>query len=139
MSSAYYLFSSAITQQHLRNVLAYHDVPMLGQPEAFIHVKDGLFDEAENSGVSLSGYRVNKYLLRITLHSTSLCTVEGGSRPTFVRKVLFLLTLYTITWNPPQYLSAWPRDGTFWDMRAGREELRLGGRYGRSSRRHHSQ
>ena len=39
---------TAIAQQHLRNVLAYLDVPTLGQPEAFIHVKDGLFDAAGN-------------------------------------------------------------------------------------------
>ena len=37
---------TAMAQQHLRNVLAYLDVPTLGQPEAFIHAKDGLFDEA---------------------------------------------------------------------------------------------
>jgi len=35
---------SALAQQHLRNMLAYLDMPTLGQPEAFIHVKDGLFD-----------------------------------------------------------------------------------------------
>jgi chromate reductase, NAD(P)H dehydrogenase (quinone) len=34
----------ALSQQHLRNVLAYLDVPTLAQPEAFIHVKDGFFD-----------------------------------------------------------------------------------------------
>ncbi|BBP03723.1 FMN reductase [Sulfuriferula plumbiphila] len=37
---------TAMAQQHLRNVLAYLDVPALGQPEAFIQVRDGLFDEA---------------------------------------------------------------------------------------------
>jgi len=37
---------TALAQQHLRNVLAYLDVPTLGQPEAFIHVKEGFFDEA---------------------------------------------------------------------------------------------
>jgi len=42
---------TAVAQQHLRNVLAYLDVPTLGQPEAFIQVKDGLFDEAGNIGV----------------------------------------------------------------------------------------
>jgi chromate reductase, NAD(P)H dehydrogenase (quinone) len=41
---------TALAQQHLRNVLAYLDVPALAQPEAFIHVKDGLFDEAGNIG-----------------------------------------------------------------------------------------
>ncbi|OIQ76784.1 NADPH azoreductase [mine drainage metagenome] len=41
---------TSMAQQHLRNVLAYLDVPTLGQPEAFVHVKDGLFDEAGNIG-----------------------------------------------------------------------------------------
>ena len=36
---------SALAQQHLRNTLAYLDMPTLGQPEAFIHVKDGLFTD----------------------------------------------------------------------------------------------
>ncbi|MFC5570425.1 NADPH-dependent FMN reductase [Lysobacter yangpyeongensis] len=35
---------TAVAQQHLRGVLAYLDVPTLGQPEAFIHAKEGLFD-----------------------------------------------------------------------------------------------
>ena len=34
---------TAVAQQHLRNVLAYLDVPTLGQPEAFIHAKEGFF------------------------------------------------------------------------------------------------
>jgi chromate reductase len=36
---------TALAQQHLRNVLAYLDVPTLGQPEAFVQAKDGLFDK----------------------------------------------------------------------------------------------
>lgn len=36
---------SAMAQQHLRNVLTYLDVPTLMQPEVFIQMKDGLFDE----------------------------------------------------------------------------------------------
>jgi len=39
---------TAMAQQHLRNVLAYLDVPVLGQPEAFIHAKEGLFDATGN-------------------------------------------------------------------------------------------
>ncbi len=39
---------TAVAQQHLRTVLAYLDIPTLGQPEAFIHVKEGLFDAADN-------------------------------------------------------------------------------------------
>lgn len=41
---------TALAQQHLRNVLAYLDVPTMGQPEAFIHVKDDLFDGEGNIG-----------------------------------------------------------------------------------------
>lgn len=39
---------SAMAQQHLRNILAYLDMPTLGQPEAFIQAKDGLFDAQGN-------------------------------------------------------------------------------------------
>lgn len=39
---------TALAQQHLRLSLAYLDVPTLGQPEAFIQVKEDLFDEAGN-------------------------------------------------------------------------------------------
>lgn len=41
---------TSMAQQHLRNVLAYLDVPTLGQPEAFIQAKEGLFDQAGNIG-----------------------------------------------------------------------------------------
>lgn len=41
---------TAMAQQHLRNVLAYLDVPTLGQPEAYIQAKEGLFDESGNLG-----------------------------------------------------------------------------------------
>ncbi len=41
---------TALAQQHLRNILAYLDVPTLGQPEVFIQAKEGLFDEAGNIG-----------------------------------------------------------------------------------------
>ncbi|GAB2914103.1 NAD(P)H-dependent oxidoreductase [Paralcaligenes sp. KSB-10] len=41
---------TALAQQHLRNTLAYLDAPTLGQPEAFLQMKEGLFDEAGNIG-----------------------------------------------------------------------------------------
>jgi chromate reductase, NAD(P)H dehydrogenase (quinone) len=41
---------TSLAQQHLRNILAYLVVPTLGQPEAFIQTKDGLFDDAGNIG-----------------------------------------------------------------------------------------
>ena len=41
---------TSMAQQHLRNILAYLDMPALGQPEAFIQAKDGLFDSAGDIG-----------------------------------------------------------------------------------------
>jgi chromate reductase len=41
---------TALMQQHLRNVLAYLDVSVLGQPEAFIQMKEGFYDAAGNIG-----------------------------------------------------------------------------------------
>jgi len=35
---------TAMAQQHLRNVLAYLNMPTLGQPEMFLQAKEGLFD-----------------------------------------------------------------------------------------------
>jgi cation diffusion facilitator family transporter len=43
---------TAMAQQHLRNVLAYLDMPTLGQPEAFIHAQDGLFDAQDGIGAA---------------------------------------------------------------------------------------
>lgn len=42
---------TAMAQQNLRNILAYLDAPTLGQPEAFIHAKEGLFDKSGKIGV----------------------------------------------------------------------------------------
>lgn len=50
---------TALAQQHLRNILAYLDVPVLGQPEAFIHAKEGLFDEAGNIGADSKQFLQN--------------------------------------------------------------------------------
>ncbi len=35
---------TSLAQQHLRNILAYLDMPTLGQPEAFLQMKDDLFE-----------------------------------------------------------------------------------------------
>ena len=40
--------STAVAQLHLRTILAYLDMPTLGQPEAYIQVRDGFFDDAGN-------------------------------------------------------------------------------------------
>jgi chromate reductase len=37
---------TAVAQQHLRGMLGYLNMPTLGQPEVFMHVKDGFFDSA---------------------------------------------------------------------------------------------
>ena len=63
---------TAMAQQHLRNVLAYLDVPTLGQPEAFIHVKDGLFDDAGDlaagSKAFLQGW-MDRYVAWVKAHA----------------------------------------------------------------------
>ncbi len=64
---------SALAQQHLRNVLAYLDVPTLGQPEAFIQVKDGFFDEAgdianADTGKFLQAW-MNRYVAWVKKHA----------------------------------------------------------------------
>ncbi|HZW18429.1 MAG TPA: NAD(P)H-dependent oxidoreductase [Luteimonas sp.] len=41
---------TALAQQHLRNTLAYLDMPTLGQPEVFMQMKDGLLDDDGNVG-----------------------------------------------------------------------------------------
>ena len=47
---------TAMAQQHLRNVLAYLDVPTLGQPEVFIQAKEGVFDGAGKLGESTTKF-----------------------------------------------------------------------------------
>ncbi len=37
---------TACAQQHLRTILAYLDMPTLGQPEVFLTAKEGFFDAA---------------------------------------------------------------------------------------------
>ena len=50
---------TAMAQQHLRNVLAYLDVPTLGQPEAFIQMKEGLFDDNGDIGTASKNFLQN--------------------------------------------------------------------------------
>jgi chromate reductase, NAD(P)H dehydrogenase (quinone) len=63
---------TALAQQHLRNVLAYLDVPTLGQPEVFIQMKEGLFDEQGNIGDAsrqfLQGW-MDRYVAWIKKHA----------------------------------------------------------------------
>ena len=63
---------TAIAQQHLRNVLAYLDMPTLGQPEIFIQAKEGLFTESgeigEASRAFLKGW-MDAYVAWVKKHS----------------------------------------------------------------------
>ena len=64
---------TAVAQQHLRNVLAYLDVPTLGQPEAFIQAKEGLFDAAGNIGADSKAFFqgwMDRYVEWVKKHAT---------------------------------------------------------------------
>jgi chromate reductase len=64
---------SALAQQHLRNILAYLDMPTLGQPEAFIQFKEGLVDD--KGQVTVDATRqflqkwMNAYVAWVKLHT----------------------------------------------------------------------
>jgi chromate reductase len=63
---------TALAQQHLRNVLAYLDVPTLGQPEAFIQAKEGLFDAAGEVGAASRPFLqawIDRYVAWVERHS----------------------------------------------------------------------
>ena len=63
---------TAMAQQHLRNILANLDIPTLGQPEAFIQVKEGLFDEAGDIGAGSKKFLQNwmdQYVAWVKKHS----------------------------------------------------------------------
>lgn len=47
---------TALAQQHLRNMLAYLDVPTLGQPEIFIQARDDLFTDTGEIGESSKAF-----------------------------------------------------------------------------------
>jgi chromate reductase len=63
---------TAMAQQHLRNVLAYLDVPTLGQPEIFIQHKEGLFTGdgklADSTAKLMQGW-MDTYLAFVKRHA----------------------------------------------------------------------
>ena len=65
---------TSLAQQHLRNVLAYLDVPTMGQPEAFLQATDTLFDANGNIGAGslkfLQGW-MDHYVTWVTRHTNS--------------------------------------------------------------------
>jgi chromate reductase, NAD(P)H dehydrogenase (quinone) len=63
---------TAISQQHLRNVLAYLDMPTLGQPEVFMQAKDGTFDAGGNIGADSRKFLqdwVDRYVAWVKKHA----------------------------------------------------------------------
>jgi chromate reductase len=58
---------TSMAQQHLRNILATLDVPTLCQPEAFIQVIDGSFDETSNK-VFLQNW-MDKYVAWVKMYA----------------------------------------------------------------------
>jgi chromate reductase len=65
---------TALAQQHLRNILSCLDVPTLGQPEAFIQNKDGLFDKDGSFGQGSRPFMqswMDRYAAWVKLHHSS--------------------------------------------------------------------
>jgi chromate reductase len=65
---------TALAQQHLRNVLAYLDVPTLGQPEIFLKYSEGFFDDKaaianEDTRKFLQGF-IGRYEAWVKRHVT---------------------------------------------------------------------
>ena len=64
---------TSMAQQHLRNMLAYLDMPTLGQPEVFLQMKDGLFTDggeiAEGSRKFVQGW-MDRYVAWVRRHSS---------------------------------------------------------------------
>lgn len=64
--------ATALAQQHLRNVLAYLDMPVLGQPEGFVQWSEGLLTAegtvAEGSAKFLNGW-MEAFLKLVEMHA----------------------------------------------------------------------
>ena len=65
---------TAMAQQHLRNILATLDVPTFGQPEAFIQIKDGFFDDLGGIGTDSKKFLqkwMDKYVAWVKKHAAT--------------------------------------------------------------------
>jgi len=66
---------TSMAQQHLRNILAYLDMPTLGQPEVYIQVTDGFFGEDggfanESTRAFLQGW-MDRYVEWVKKHASA--------------------------------------------------------------------
>ena len=69
------VIGTAMAQQHLRNVLAFLDVPTLAQPEAFVHAGEGLFDGSGNIGPDRKAFLqnwMNRYVAWVKKHAAGI-------------------------------------------------------------------
>jgi chromate reductase len=65
---------TAAAQQHLRNILVFLDVPALAQPEVFIQLKDGLFDDLGEIGPGSRQFLqtwMNRYVAWVKKHAVT--------------------------------------------------------------------
>lgn len=64
---------TSLAQQHLRNILAYLDMPTLGQPEVFLQMKDDLFEGDGSVGAAsrkfLQGW-MDRYVAWVNKHAS---------------------------------------------------------------------
>jgi len=63
---------TALAQQHLRSILAYLDMPTLGQPEEYIQMKDGFFEDGDNissGGKDFLQHWMDRYVAWVKSHA----------------------------------------------------------------------
>ena len=63
---------TSMAQQHLRNILAYLDMPTLGQPEVFLQAKEGLFNADGTIGEASRGFLqgwMDRYVAFVKRHA----------------------------------------------------------------------
>jgi chromate reductase, NAD(P)H dehydrogenase (quinone) len=67
------VIGTALAQQHLHSILSHLDVQAMGQPEAFIHAKEGLFDANGDIGASSKEFLqrwMDAYVAWVKKHSS---------------------------------------------------------------------
>ena len=64
------VIGTAVAQQHLRNILSCLNCPTLGQPEAFIHMKEGLITEDGEVSVESTQEFLRKWLVTFASFAT---------------------------------------------------------------------
>ncbi|MDT8992620.1 NADPH-dependent FMN reductase [Curvibacter sp. APW13] len=68
---------TAVAQQHLRNILAYLDIPTLGQPEAFLHAHEAFFGTDGQFGPASLAFMqgwMGEYVTWVRKHQTGVAS-----------------------------------------------------------------